>query len=263
VAALDGSESSLRALDVAIDLAAKAEAGLDVVSVEEESPKYVATREELAAERSSADSYYSRLHEDSVRRAQRQGIACRTRILRGHEVQELVDYVCTDGYDLLIIGHRGHSGAWGAFLGSTADKLVGHAPCSMLVVRQQMIGKAFKRILLGLDGSPLGKRALEHALELARLWGASIHAVSVVESSASGDETRGGGWALFFEKTQAVAAAEASVAGVSFQATSRPGHAASVIINQARREDCDLIEPLSTPGFEREEWWCWRGFTPK
>jgi hypothetical protein len=22
-------------------------------------------------------------------------------------------------------------------------------------------------------------------------------------------------------------------------------------------------EPLSTPGFEREEWWCWRGFTPK
>ena len=54
VVALDGSESSWRALDVALDLAARAGAEVDVVSVEEESPKYVATREESAAERSEA-----------------------------------------------------------------------------------------------------------------------------------------------------------------------------------------------------------------
>jgi nucleotide-binding universal stress UspA family protein len=35
----------------------------------------------------------------------------------------------------LIIGHRGHSGIWGRLLGTTADKVVDHAPCSVLVVR--------------------------------------------------------------------------------------------------------------------------------
>ena len=74
VAAVDGSESSLRALDVAIDLAVRAGSTLGVVSVEEELPRYLATHEETAAERSAADSYFGRLHEEARRRAERQGL---------------------------------------------------------------------------------------------------------------------------------------------------------------------------------------------
>ena len=249
VAALDGSESSLHALDVAIDLATRANASLDIVSVVEEAPKYVATREESALERSVADAYYGRLHEDAIRRAERQGLTARTVILNGHEVQALVDYICTDGYDLLVLGHRGHSGVWGAFLGSTADKLVGHAPCSVLVTREQGRGRVFKRILVGLDGSPLGQRALESALRLARLWGAHIHVVSVVEGSLA-DNHPGSCWTSFFEQVQATAIADALVAGLSLQAATRQGHAAAVIIEQARREECDLILVGAT-GHER------------
>lgn len=44
-------------------------------------------------------------------------------------------YALEVGADLLIIGHSGHSGIWGRLLGTTADKVVDHAPCSVLVVR--------------------------------------------------------------------------------------------------------------------------------
>jgi nucleotide-binding universal stress UspA family protein len=37
--------------------------------------------------------------------------------------------------DLIVIGHSGHSGVWGLFLGTTAEKVSRHAPCSILIVR--------------------------------------------------------------------------------------------------------------------------------
>ncbi len=251
VVALDGSESSWRALDVALDLAARAGAEVDVVSVEEESPKYVATREESAAERSEADSYYSGLHEEAGRRAARHGVPFRTQILRGHEVQSLVDYVCSDGYDLLVVGHRGHSGVWGAFLGSTADKLVGHAPCSVLVVRPNPTGGPFKRLLVGLDGSPLGQRAAEAALQLARLWGASVNGLSVAEGEpAAASRGRDQARDDYLKQVQIAAGEQALGAGVSFQPALRHGYAAGAIVGQAQREDIDLIVVGAT-GHER------------
>ena len=47
----------------------------------------------------------------------------------------LPHYALEVGADLLIIGHSGHSGIWGRLLGTMADKVVDHAPCSVLVVR--------------------------------------------------------------------------------------------------------------------------------
>jgi len=251
VVALDGSESSWRALDVALDLAARTGAAVDVVSVAEEAPRYVATREESAVERSKADAYYSGLHEEAGRRAGQRGVSIHTRTLRGHEVQALVDYVCSDGYDLLVVGHRGHSGVWGAFLGSTADKLVGHAPCSLLVVRSRAAAASFKRLLVGLDGSPLGQRAFEAALQLARIWGASLHGLSVVEgepAAASKGRARGGDG--YFRQVQAGAAEQARSGGVSFLAAIRHGYAAGALVSQAQQEGADMIVVGAT-GHER------------
>ena len=37
--------------------------------------------------------------------------------------------------DLILVGHSGLSGVWAAFLGTTAEKVSRHAPCSVLIVR--------------------------------------------------------------------------------------------------------------------------------
>ena len=39
----------------------------------------------------------------------------------------------------------------------------------------------FHSVLVGLDGSEVSRRALQHALDIAKLTGAQVHALSVAE----------------------------------------------------------------------------------
>ena len=43
--------------------------------------------------------------------------------------------VAKEGYDLLVVGHKGHTALQELFLGSTAKYVVDHVECSVLVVR--------------------------------------------------------------------------------------------------------------------------------
>src|SRR5579875_593364 len=59
--AIDGSESSLQAAEVAIALASLLRARLDILSVEETLPRYVATHEESSREHLAALEYFNGL----------------------------------------------------------------------------------------------------------------------------------------------------------------------------------------------------------
>ncbi len=56
--AIDGSESSLRAAGIAIDLAILLHARLDILSVEETAPRYIATQEESNREHLAAVAHF-------------------------------------------------------------------------------------------------------------------------------------------------------------------------------------------------------------
>ncbi|HLG74840.1 MAG TPA: CBS domain-containing protein [Ktedonobacteraceae bacterium] len=62
------------------------------------------------------------------------------RRLGEHEGQVILDYSKEQHCDLLVLGHQGHSGVWGAFLGGTADKLISQGP---VTVRQVMRPRLF------------------------------------------------------------------------------------------------------------------------
>jgi len=53
----------------------------------------------------------------------------------GHPAQEIVRAAEQHRADLIVVGHSRHSSVWGRFLGSTAEKISRHAPCSVLIVR--------------------------------------------------------------------------------------------------------------------------------
>ncbi len=53
----------------------------------------------------------------------------------GHPAQQIVQVAQEHRADLIVIGHSGHSGVWGRFLGSTAEKVSRHAACSVLLAR--------------------------------------------------------------------------------------------------------------------------------
>jgi nucleotide-binding universal stress UspA family protein len=116
ILALDGSENSLVALDRAIRLAARVDALLDIVSVEEELPRYLTKRDEISQAQTEAERYFAGLQAEATLQAAHHGVRTITRILAGHEVRSLLDYVRDQQADLLVLGARGHSAVWDAFL---------------------------------------------------------------------------------------------------------------------------------------------------
>lgn len=247
LAAVDGSESSLRAADAAIELAALLHARLDLMSVEETSPRYVATQEESRIEQSAAAAYYERLHEPLRRKAEQRGIQVRSVIVSGHEGQSVLDYITQQKCDLLALGYRGHSGVWGAFLGSTADKLVSHAPCSVLVIRSGWGKALFRHILVALDCSPNSWQAFRTALHLGKQVGARVHVLSVVESvklppmSGGGSSAGEWDWKAYFQQALTLAAAELQVTGLKGETLTEQGSASTAITAAARDKGVDLV----------------------
>ena len=133
--AFDGSEGSWRALRAAISLAQEYEAELWALSVEDRLPHLAATVSEMQGEKELANHYYEHTQEQAKALAAESGIALHTDISAGHVTQSVVKYAEQGGFDLLVMGHSGHSGVWGDFLGTTAERVSRHAPCSVLIVR--------------------------------------------------------------------------------------------------------------------------------
>lgn len=78
---------------------------------------------------------------------------------------------------LIVLGSHGYSGL-DRILGTTAARVVNHAPCSVLIVRDPPPWPmTHKRIVVGLDDSPRAAHVLETAIALAD--GAELEVVRV------------------------------------------------------------------------------------
>jgi len=132
--AFDGSEGSRRALDVALHLARAEQQKLSMIFVED-LPRYSDVTSETNEERERGNSIFEKLRQEALAAGKKYGVEVAAEKRAGHPAQALVHYVKEAGIDLLVIGHSGHSKVWGKFLGTTADKVVSHATCSVLIVR--------------------------------------------------------------------------------------------------------------------------------
>jgi len=81
--------------------------------------------------------------------------------------------------DLVVMGTHGRTGLRRIVLGSVAEKVVRHAPCSVLVTRGE--ATTFKRILCPIDFSESSRQAVDAAADLARRIRAEITLLHVVE----------------------------------------------------------------------------------
>ncbi|GAA1422448.1 universal stress protein [Streptomyces thermospinosisporus] len=79
--------------------------------------------------------------------------------------------------ELVVVGTRGMGGFVGLLVGSTAVHLAAHGQCPVLVVRKEPNPDG--PIVLGVDGSPAGQRAIEFAFTEAELRGAPLLALHV------------------------------------------------------------------------------------
>ena len=82
------------------------------------------------------------------------------KVITGHGLvaRTILKYVKGKG-SLLIVGNRGLDALHRFMLGSVSTKLIHHAPCSVLVVKQE--SRPLKKILLATDGSKPSLKALQ------------------------------------------------------------------------------------------------------
>lgn len=120
-------------------------------------------------------------------------------------------------------------------------------------------GKSYERIMVATDGSKPVRKAIETAIELAKLSGAKLYAVYVIVPA--GYSPRDFGWEkslreyLQDEGDKAVAFVEdaGKTAGVKVEPVTLEGHPADKIIEFAEQEGIDLIVmgTLGKTGLER------------
>ena len=92
------------------------------------------------------------------------------------------------GTDLIVIGTRGISDVKHLLLGSTAERVVRHAPCPVLTWHIRAAATTpsapaarFQHLLVPVDFSPANDEALRHAVRFASTFGSQLTLLHVIE----------------------------------------------------------------------------------
>lgn len=102
------------------------------------------------------------------------------KLVSGVPWMKIVDELASSPYDLCIVGTHGRTGLSRVLLGSVVEKVVRHAPCSVLAVRSDGDLKPFRRVLVPTDFSESAVFALDIAATLVDPSGA-ISLLHVIE----------------------------------------------------------------------------------
>jgi nucleotide-binding universal stress UspA family protein len=130
----DGSPGAAKALTAAITLARKVQADLHMVCVEE-LPRVPASIAEVTEDKADENHVFANVIAKATAEAKSHHIKLTTHVLAGHAVPRIVEAVEVHHFDLLVVGFMGHTALYNRLIGSTTDRLVEMAPCSVYVVK--------------------------------------------------------------------------------------------------------------------------------
>ena len=179
--ATDGSDYSESAIREAINLAKVCSSSLIAVSVVKTNiefdsvlPQFVEKKEEEAIK-----------HLESVKaQAKKEGVDCTTVVTLSEEpYQDIVDHASKNNVDMIIMGTHGKTGMKRLMMGSVTAKVIGHAPCNILVLPLNAKVEC-KNVLIATDGSKYSEAAASEALGIAKRCGSSLIVISVASSEA-------------------------------------------------------------------------------
>ena len=228
--ATDGSEYSDGAVRIATALARREQARLLISSVAVYNPEYASTVPEL--EQAALDKA-------------RRNVAAAVRAAGSldHEVivaeaedpyRGIVETAVEYRADIVIMGRRGKRGLARAMIGDATARVVGHAPCSVMVAPRGARPPG-QGILVATDGSSHGDAAVKMAMELALEWELPLTAVSAVLASHNEQRRR--------EAADAIERVRSAAAGLPIRLAGvvSEGRPEQVILDHARKAGADLI----------------------
>jgi len=132
--AYDGSEGARLALEKVVEIAKVANAELHLLAVGR-IPEYAETVSETEEAREQAKSYYSKIMDEAAANLKQRSLSAEVHIDFGKPADVILRLAEDFRVDLLVLGTHPHSALRRRVLGATADKVIDHVHCSVLVVR--------------------------------------------------------------------------------------------------------------------------------
>jgi hypothetical protein len=165
-------------------------------------------------------------------RASREGLRCEAFLREGSKPEELiVEEALQRKVDMIVLGRHGRRGLMKLLVGTVPAKVIGEAPCKVLVVPKGAKG-CCATILVATDGSEHSMEAASEAAAMAKRCGSSLIVVSVAHSQDETDLAQ-----ARVAKVAEMCAAE----GLAVETLTGVGRPCEVINSIAMRRDVTLI----------------------
>jgi nucleotide-binding universal stress UspA family protein len=100
----------------------------------------------------------------------------------GQPHERIVDLSESEGCDLIVVGAKGMLSLEMALMGDTTAKVIGYSVKDVLVVPEKA-SLGLDKVLLSTDGSEYSRRATTRAMDFAESYGTELCVVSIVEIS--------------------------------------------------------------------------------
>lgn len=131
---LDGSKNSLKGLEHAIYLARQCQATITGLCVVPIYPP-IAMPGISTSFKSKMTKDAKKFLDEAKTRAAQNGIIFIEKIIQGIPTEDVVNFANKNKFDLVVVGHRGHSSVRELFLGSVANSTVHKSKIPVLVVK--------------------------------------------------------------------------------------------------------------------------------
>lgn len=177
----DGSDFSAGALREGIRIAKECGARLTILSVIDFNPEFEALAPDLT-ERMEEEA--AKIVRAGQAMAERESVPCDGLLRRGEAPYlEIADEALRRKADLVVMGRRGRTGLKRLLMGSVTKRVIGHAPCNILVVPKaaQILNR---NVLVATDGSTFSRAAAAEAIGIAKTYGSMLYVISVVRAES-------------------------------------------------------------------------------
>jgi nucleotide-binding universal stress UspA family protein len=252
----DGNDSTNAAIAYALDLAKFVGAEVTALCVYDMS-NYASAPDVLP----DADSLLYKASESAVRYVVEQGkaigVEVRPMIVNGIPPKYIVE--SSKDYDLIVMGTVGRTGLSHLLLGSVAGKVIRFSSCPVLVVNGAFSAKKggvnCRRLLIPTDGSKDTEAAMRLGLELAKIFGSAVTAMSVTDINAlpiSAKEFEKNGRCLHETPHMAVdhVVEEGRKIGVEVMTTIAAGSPSNEIVNASGVQDLIVMGTAGRTGLD-------------
>ena len=194
--AIDFSKTSLNALQFGIMLANKAGANLQMVWVDNTTSEEVVFEGPSGSGEERIEKVEMLKDIQSKHKKELKGGTLDYKTRKGKVYIEVAQQARSIDADIVISGTHGVSGFEEFWIGSNAYRIVTHAPCPVVTIRQGFEVNDIGKIVLPIDSTQETRQKIPVAAEIARLFNSEIHILSLYSTPLKSVHKRVDNYAL-------------------------------------------------------------------